>query len=792
MSHETNQAAPPDNEAGGQQQSHALPDAEMASYLLTAIIESAEDAIVSKTLEGRITSWNKGAEQIFGYTAEEAVGQPVTMLIPPGHIDEEPAILARIRAGERVEHYETVRVRKDGQLLNVSLTVSPIKGAEGKIIGASKIARDITKLKQAEDRLRESEERFAKAFDASPLVMTLSSLQTGKLLEVNETFVNVTGFSREEAVGRTTVELGLWAKPQDREEEMESVRRQGHLRGAEYIFRVKNGVEIIGLLSAEQIEIGGESYALTVIQDITERKRAEEALRGSERQLRTLADAVPQLVWMAEPDGRIFWYNQRWYEYTGTTTAQMEGWGWQSVHDPEMLPQVVERWRASLETGEPFEMEFPIKGADGEFRWFLTRVNPLRDAQGRITRWFGTNTDVDEQRRTALQLREANRLKDEFLATVSHELRTPLTAVLGWAHLLRAGQLDETSATSALETIERNARAQSQLIDDLLDVSRIITGKLRLDVRQIDPGSFIEAAIEALRPAAEAKDIRIQKMMDTGVISVLGDPARLQQIVWNLLSNAIKFTKKGGRVQVRLERINSHIEIAVSDTGVGIKPEFLPHVFERFRQADQKTTRQHGGLGLGLAIVRHLVELHGGMVDAMSSGEGQGATFVVKLPVVPVYQKSDLAERAHPAARETLPSFDCPERLDGLKALIVDDEADTRELLRVGLSQCGAEVITVGSAQEALEAIKRERPALLVSDIGMPDEDGYELMRKVRALPAQQGGKTPAIALTAYARTEDRLRALRAGYQMHVTKPVELAELAAVMASLVRRDEQVD
>ncbi|HEY0405557.1 MAG TPA: PAS domain S-box protein, partial [Pyrinomonadaceae bacterium] len=502
MSHETNQAAPPDNEAGGQQQSHALPDAEMASYLLTAIIESAEDAIVSKTLEGRITSWNKGAEQIFGYTAEEAVGQPVTMLIPPGHIDEEPAILARIRAGERVEHYETVRVRKDGQLLNVSLTVSPIKGAEGKIIGASKIARDITKLKQAEDRLRESEERFAKAFDASPLVMTLSSLQTGKLLEVNETFVNVTGFSREEAVGRTTVELGLWAKPQDREEEMESVRRQGHLRGAEYIFRVKNGVEIIGLLSAEQIEIGGESYALTVIQDITERKRAEEALRGSERQLRTLADAVPQLVWMAEPDGRIFWYNQRWYEYTGTTTAQMEGWGWQSVHDPEMLPQVVERWRASLETGEPFEMEFPIKGADGEFRWFLTRVNPLRDAQGRITRWFGTNTDVDEQRRTALQLREANRLKDEFLATVSHELRTPLTAVLGWAHLLRAGQLDETSATSALETIERNARAQSQLIDDLLDVSRIITGKLRLDVRQIDPGSFIEAAIEALRPAA--------------------------------------------------------------------------------------------------------------------------------------------------------------------------------------------------------------------------------------------------------------------------------------------------
>ncbi|MDQ3135384.1 MAG: GAF domain-containing sensor histidine kinase, partial [Acidobacteriota bacterium] len=279
----------------------------------------------------------------------------------------------------------------------------------------------------------------------------------------------------------------------------------------------------------------------------------------------------------------------------------------------------------------------------------------------------------------------SNRLKDEFLATLSHELRTPLTAILGWANLLRAGRLDEKSTTNALETVERNARAQSQLIDDLLDVSRIITGKLRLDVRQVDPGSFIESAIEALRPAAEAKAVRIQKVMDTGVISVAGDPARLQQVVWNLLSNAIKFTPKGGRVQVRLERINSHIEIAVSDTGAGIKAEFLPHVFERFRQADQNTTRQHGGLGLGLAIVRHLVELHGGTVEAESQGEGQGATFIVKLPIVSVYQRDKPAERVHPAAGDTLPAFDCPERLDGMKVLVVDDEPDTRELLSVGL-----------------------------------------------------------------------------------------------------------
>ncbi|HEV7376985.1 MAG TPA: PAS domain S-box protein [Pyrinomonadaceae bacterium] len=383
----------------------------------------------------------------------------------------------------------------------------------------------------------------------------------------------------------------------------------------------------------------------------------------------------------------------------------------------------------------------------------------------------------------------ANRLKDEFLATVSHELRTPLTAIMGWAHLLRAGQIDAKGAGNALETIERNARAQSQLIDDLLDVSRIITGKLRLDVRQIDPSSFIESAIEALHPAAEAKDIRIQKVMDTGVISVAGDPARLQQVVWNLLSNAIKFTPKGGRVQVRLERVNSHIEIVVSDTGVGIRPEFLPHVFDRFRQADQATTRQHGGLGLGLAIVRHLVELHGGTIQAESRGEDQGATFTVKLPVVPVYQKENFDERVHPAARDALPSFGYPEKLDGLKILVVDDEGDTRELLSIGLKQCGAEVTLAGSVKEALKTIEKARPEILISDIGMPVEDGYELIKKVRALPAERGGKIPAIALTAYARTEDRLRALRTGYQMHVPKPVELAELVAVIASLVQRSK---
>ncbi|HYY96225.1 MAG TPA: ATP-binding protein, partial [Pyrinomonadaceae bacterium] len=392
-----------------------------------------------------------------------------------------------------------------------------------------------------------------------------------------------------------------------------------------------------------------------------------------------------------------------------------------------------------------------------------------------------------EKERLYREAQEASRLKDEFLATVSHELRTPLTAILGWAHMLRTGQFAGGDAAKALETIERNARSQAQLIDDLLDVSRIITGKLRIDVRPVDPNSFIESAIESVRPAAEAKGVRVQRIMDTGVVSVTGDPVRLQQVVWNLLSNAIKFTPRGGRVLVRMERVNSHVEITVSDTGAGIAPEFLPHVFDRFRQADQRTTRQHGGMGLGLAIVRHLVELHGGTVRAESAGEGQGSTFTVLLPVAPVYQVAVEGARVHPAARDTMPSFDCADRLDGLRVLVVDDEPDTRELLKAGLGQCGAEVTVAGSAVEALAAISGGAPDLLISDIGMPDEDGYDLIRRVRELPAESGGKVPAIALTAYARTEDRLQALRAGYQMHVPKPVEMAELVAVAASLVRR-----
>ncbi|MBD2078678.1 hybrid sensor histidine kinase/response regulator [Leptolyngbya sp. FACHB-17] len=398
---------------------------------------------------------------------------------------------------------------------------------------------------------------------------------------------------------------------------------------------------------------------------------------------------------------------------------------------------------------------------------------------------------IQEQQARA-EAERLSRLKDEFLSTISHELRTPLNAILGWAQILRTSKVDEVRMHRVLETIERNARSQAQLVEDLLDISRIIAGKIRLNVQTIVPVSMIEAAIETVQPAADAKHICLQTVLDPAAGPVLGDSERLQQIVWNLLSNAIKFTPKQGRVQVCLQRINSHIEIIVSDTGQGISPDFLPYVFDRFRQADGSITRSFGGLGLGLAIVRQLVELHGGTVHAESPGEGQGATFTVKLPVMAVGATSigSESERVHPAVSGTV-EFDSSPRLDGLRLLIVDDDADMRELLAYTLEACGAEVIAAASAAEAIAILTASAASLhlLISDIGMPDEDGYRLLHRIRALPTEQGGRIPAVALTAYARTQDRTAALLAGFQSHLAKPVEPAELVAVVANLAGRIE---
>ncbi|MCE3263185.1 MAG: domain S-box protein [Pseudoduganella sp.] len=673
-----------------------------------------------------------------------------------------------------------------------------------------------------------------------------------------------------------------------------------------------------------------------MVQDISRRKQTEDALRNSEEELRTLANSMPQLAWIANFDGSMMWYNERWQEYTGLSSKDMLAGRWQEVYPPEVLPAILARWSESVQSGRPFEMEYPIRAADGQFRWFLTRANPMRDARGQVLRWFGTATDVDQVKRVQEQLRDetnilellhstgtalvqnrelhsllqevtdagtrisgarfgaffyhgpradahrramhtlsgappddferlphpqvrsglavpvlgrsgevvgtlffghpqphmfnerterivggiaaqagiaidnarmveaaqraaeerevlldrertarteaerSSQMKDEFLATLSHELRTPLTAILGWSQVLRRGNRTLEEQVRGLETIERNARAQAQLIEDLLDMGRITSGKVMLDMRLVLPSVVVDAALDAVRPAAEAKGIHLER--DFGPAGhVAADANRLQQVVWNLLTNALKFTPRGGKVRAAIWTEEGHAVINVSDSGIGIRTEFLPHVFERFRQADASTTRRHGGLGLGLSIVKHLVEQHGGTVAVASEGEGLGASFSVRLPLA---SGEIRAQRMHTLPRsDQMPLPDIGLRdLGGLKVLLVDDEPDARDLISRILRDCNCSVQAAGNAAEAMALARGGRYDLLLSDIGMPEVDGFELLARIRALGPGRGGSLPAIALTAFARPEDRLRAMEAGFLDHVPKPIEPSELVATIS----------
>jgi PAS domain S-box-containing protein len=565
---------------------------------------------------------------------------------------------------------------------------------------------------------------------------------------------------------------------------------------------IERPVRVMTLTSTIRSGLRARQHQYKVRDYLAAERRAKEALEESEQRLRIALDAARMGAWQLDlKTGRLDCTPLCKSNFGLPLEADVTSERLIEILHPEDRAFVRAEVARALRERDVYSAEYRVIWGDGSLHWILASGRASYNGSSEPDQMVGVTLDITEsklaeqererlllsERAARAEAEEASRLKDEFLATVSHELRTPLTAVLGWSHLLRGGQLDERAATQALETIERNARSQQQLIEDLLDVSRIITGKLRLDVRPLDPASFIEAAIEAVRPAAEAKDIRLQKVMDAGVNSVSGDPARLQQVVWNLLSNAIKFTPHGGRVRVSLERVDSHIEISVSDTGQGIRAEFLPFVFDRFRQADGTTTRAHGGLGLGLAIVRQLVELHGGTVEAESAGEGKGTTFAVRLPLLPIYQHQAVEERASPRATDNHHPVEYSDRLDGLRVLVVDDEVDTLELIRVSLGQCGAEVTAARSAAEALCLLERVIPDVIISDIGMPGEDGFDFIRQVRELPPERGGQTPAVALTAYARAEDRLRVLRSGYQKHIAKPVELAELLAIMLNVSGR-----
>ncbi|WP_394824497.1 ATP-binding protein [Pendulispora albinea] len=558
------------------------------------------------------------------------------------------------------------------------------------------------------------------------------------------------------------------------------------------------------LLDARGAVDGIMVCAFDVTEHVRGRQRAEaltaelqtstEALHQSEKQFHTLADTMPLLAWYADPDGRIPWYNQRWFEYTGMKPEEPEGWRWESVHDPEDLPRVVAKWTAALASGEPWEDEFRLRSHDGQYRWFLSRAIPLRDARGRIVRWFGTNVDVDDQKRLREEAEVANRLKDEFLATMSHELRTPLNAILGWAALLQDGDHDPPTLARALTTIERNAKSQARLIEDILDVSRIINGKMRLDMRRVDVKAVADAARDVVQPAAEAKSVGLTvEVKAERNVALVGDADRLQQVLWNLLINAVKFTPSGGHVSLRVERVGNTMRFIVRDTGRGIPAAHLPFIFERFRQVDSSMARKYGGLGLGLAITRHIAELHGGSISVESTGEGHGSTFIVSLPIRAIYE-AELEARAAVPAESSDWSATPPSRnatlLVGVDVLVVDDDEDSRVIVQQALTRAGASVSTADSARAAMDLLKGRRVDVLISDIGMPEEDGFAFIQRIRSLPPNRGGIVPAIALTAYARSEDAARALRVGYQRHLAKPAEVDALVRMVAGLVERNKE--
>jgi two-component system, chemotaxis family, CheB/CheR fusion protein len=766
------------------------------------LFEAAMDGVLIIDPETRrILDANPFAAELLGYTRQELLGRE---LFEVGLFRDESASREAFRElrENAFVRYDDLPLEAKGDKHREVEFVSNLYNADGEEFIQCNV-RETTERNRAEQALREGEERYRTLFDLGP-VAVYSCDTSGVILEFNHRAVELWG--RAPALGDTEERFcgsfklfrpdGTYMPHHQCPMADVLTGKISETRNAEVCIERPDGSRITVIVNIRPLtdELGEVTGAINCFYDITERKKTEEALRESETRFRELADAMPQMVWAARPDGYIDYYNRRWYEYTGLAESHGPE-SWEPILHPDDVERCVATYFACIREGNPYQIEYRFKDRQGDYRWFMGRALPIRNEQDEIVRWFGTCTDIDDVKRSeeereqllqsnraALALAEsANRVKDEFLATISHELRTPLNAMMGWADMLRRGSLDESTAIHAYETIARNARLQNQLISDLLDVSRIISGKLRLEVSAVELLHVIGGAIDTVRPAADARRVEIDLVAGNDVGLVSGDAGRLQQVVWNLLSNAIKYSPMGGRVGVRLERQDSNVAIIVHDTGEGIRADVLPHIFDRFRQADSATTRRHGGLGLGLAIVQHLVEKHGGTVHAESGGAGQGSTFTVTLPVIAVKQKQSYDK---PAYAGDAPAGPAPIRLNAVRILVVDDDPDNRELLSVGLKAAGAELKVAASVRDALAILDHWTPDVLVSDIGMPDEDGYTLIKEVRARNTKSGGLIPAIALTGYARETDAARAREAGFQMHLTKPVESTALIAAVANV--------
>ena len=759
--------------------------AHLTQARLAAIVEYSGDAIVTKDLNGIIQNWNRSAEELFGYRPEDIVGKHVSILIPPDRLDEEEQIIQRLRRGEPSERLETVRIAKDGRHIHVALRVSPIKDADGKVVGASKVIHDISALVSTREAVLREREFLATTLASIGDAVMLTDPE-GRVTYLNPVAQELTGWSAADAVGQPLPEVFKIVNEESRkavENPVDKVLRVGAVVGLanHTLLLRRDGTEISIDDSAAPIRREGQPLfgVVLVFRDATEQRRAQE----TSARLAAIVEFAADAMLTKDLNGIIRTWNAGAERIFGYTSEEVIGKPITILFPPDRLEeedQILER----LRRGQPSERLETVRVAkNGQHVPVWVSVSPIRDNDGRIVGASKIAHDISDIVAARAAAEHAARMKDEFLATLSHELRTPLNAILGYATLIRMGSLKEQELAEGVQVIERNARVQAQLIDDLLDMNRIVSGKTRLDIRLVQVRDVIEAALSTVRPSAHAKSIMLQQSCSSITEPIAADPARLQQIIWNLLSNAVKFTPEGGTVEICAARTPTAVEITVRDTGQGIDSEFLPFVFDRFRQADATTTRRYGGLGLGLAIVRQLVELHGGTVRAESAGRGQGATFVVSLPMAGRVADEALAsdeQKRETQANASLPQFNLSE----VRVLAVDDEPDAAALIKRVLEENHAVVDKASSAEEAMEFLAREKFDVLISDIGMPVQDGYEFISRVRSLEGNPNQRVPAIAVTAFARAEDKERAVLAGFQQHVSKPLDIGALVAVVAEI--------
>ncbi|MEO5989826.1 MAG: PAS domain S-box protein [Candidatus Eisenbacteria bacterium] len=881
-----------------------------------AIARNAHDPILILDSEFRVHITNQAFYNTFKVTPEETQGRSVFDL---GNRQWNLPRLRRLLEAikRRRSFFDSFEVTHDFETIGrrtVRLNGRALNDGCGEPASILLNIVDITDQLHFQSRLRRSELRHRRLFEATNVGVLIIDPSTQKIVDANPFMTELLGCSHGELLGKQLFQIGLLKDEDTSRAAFRELQEKGFIRHDELSIETSAGerrqVEMISNLYLES----DDNVVQCNIHDVTERDQDREALRASESKFRALADNIPQLAWMAHSEAQLVWFNQVWLEYTGTTLEENLGQGWFAVLHPDHVDAVAEKFMSHLRDGLDWEDTFPLRGKDGRYRWFLSRMKAIRDETGKLERFFGTNTDVTERReldrereafaeryrvlfdlgpvavfscnrdgvlqnfnRRAAELwgrepdcgnpnerfcgslrlhrpdgrllphaespivkvlesgviakdvdvvierpdgsrisamvtfaplkneagevtgaitafydvTERKRLehdlarrveelaaldsaKGRFLAVLAHELRSPLNAIRGWLQVLQRPDAGPDDLKKGLDVIDRNSRIQIQLIGDLLDAHRIGAGKASLDLQPVDLGESIVAAVEAAWPAAEEKGIRIKREIEATAM-VSADTGRLMQVFGNLLANALKFTPPGGEIMITLRRAGSRAEVTISDTGEGIDPEALPRIFDLFRQGNPTASRDHAGLGLGLSIAKQLVELHAGTIEAKSPGKGKGATFTITLPLRALDTPSEHPVLGHEAAVRSL---------GGIMVLVVDDEPDAREAMRRVLQEAGAEVVAVGSVGEALDAIRQQRPDVLISDIGIPGRDGYELIQAVRAMPAGRGGHIPAIALTACGTPEDRTRALDAGFKTHLVKPVELVTLIAAVTAV--------